>query len=124
MNQKQKILLNEMESLSSIRDLYSKLTKRIEDQMSFNIKKSDNYLDEVINKEIDKKTNNLIQSSLIKTLWTTTKALFVVGGMLGAFTSKYVMDRFGRKNGILFHYGINIKLFDFYYMILLLKINS
>jgi MFS family permease len=28
----------------------------------------------------------------------------VVGGMIGAFTSKYVAEYFGRKKGILFHY--------------------
>ncbi|CAF0953345.1 unnamed protein product [Brachionus calyciflorus] len=32
-------------------------------------------------------------------LWTVTTALFVVGGMVGAFTSKYVCDYFGRKKG-------------------------
>jgi len=37
-------------------------------------------------------------------LWTITTALFVVGGMLGAFGSKYVLDFMGRKKGILFHY--------------------
>lgn len=36
-------------------------------------------------------------------LWTITNCLFVVGGMLGAFTSKYVLDLLGRKKGILFH---------------------
>lgn len=39
-----------------------------------------------------------------KFLWTVTTALFVVGGMVGAFTSKYVADFFGRKKGILFHH--------------------
>jgi len=37
-------------------------------------------------------------------LWTITTSLFVVGGMIGAFTSKYVVDFFGRKKGILFHH--------------------
>ncbi|CAF0876174.1 unnamed protein product [Brachionus calyciflorus] len=36
-------------------------------------------------------------------LWIITNCLFVVGGMLGAFTSKYVLDILGRKKGILFH---------------------
>lgn len=30
-------------------------------------------------------------------LWTVTTAIFVVGGMFGAFTSKYVADYLGRK---------------------------
>ena len=38
-----------------------------------------------------------------KILWTFTNCLFVVGGMIGAFTSKYVLDYIGRKKGILFH---------------------
>lgn len=37
-------------------------------------------------------------------LWTITNTLFVVGGMVGAFTSKYVAEFLGRKKGILFHY--------------------
>ena len=36
-----------------------------------------------------------------KILWTFTNCLFVVGGMIGAFTSKYVLDIIGRKKGIL-----------------------
>lgn len=40
----------------------------------------------------------------ITLLWTVTTALFVVGGMFGAFGSKYVLDFMGRKKGILFHY--------------------
>lgn len=46
--------------------------------------------------------------SLNKHLWTITTALFVVGGMVGAFTSKYVCDYFGRKKGILFHHIFTI----------------
>jgi hypothetical protein len=38
-----------------------------------------------------------------KLLWTVTTALFVVGGIIGAFTSKYVQDALGRKKGLLFH---------------------
>lgn len=36
-------------------------------------------------------------------IWTTINCLFVIGGMIGAFTSKIVLDLFGRKKGILFH---------------------
>lgn len=36
-------------------------------------------------------------------IWTIINCLFVVGGMLGAFSSKNVLDIFGRKKGILFH---------------------
>lgn len=45
---------------------------------------------------------------VITLLWTITTTLFVVGGMIGAFTSKYVLDKYGRKNGILFHYIFTI----------------
>ena len=37
-------------------------------------------------------------------LWTWTNSLFVIGGMVGAFTSKFVLEFFGRKKGLLFHY--------------------
>lgn len=37
-------------------------------------------------------------------LWAITNSLFVFGGMFGAFGSKYVLQFFGRKKGILFHY--------------------
>lgn len=36
-------------------------------------------------------------------IWTILNSLFVVGGMLGAFGSKFVLDILGRKKGILFH---------------------
>jgi len=41
-------------------------------------------------------------------IWGITNSLFVIGGMIGALTSKYVLDSFGRKNGILFHYLFSI----------------
>ena len=41
-------------------------------------------------------------------IWTITTALFVVGGMVGAFTSKYVCDYFGRKKGIIFHHVFTV----------------
>ena len=40
---------------------------------------------------------------MVNIIWTTIYYLFVVGGLVGAFTSKYVLDWFGRKNSILFH---------------------
>lgn len=43
-----------------------------------------------------------------KFLFTLTNTLFVVGGMLGALTSKKALDKFGRKNGILFHHGFTM----------------
>ena len=41
-------------------------------------------------------------------LWTITTSLFVVGGMIGAFSSKFFLDFFGRKKGILVHYIFSI----------------
>lgn len=41
-------------------------------------------------------------------LWTITTSLFVVGGMIGAFGSKYVLDYLGRKKGILFHHLFSV----------------
>lgn len=40
--------------------------------------------------------------------WGFTNSLFVIGGLIGALTSKYVMDYLGRKNGIVFHYIFSI----------------
>ena len=36
-------------------------------------------------------------------LWTLINALFVLGGMIGSFASKLVLDALGRKKGILFN---------------------
>jgi MFS family permease len=36
-------------------------------------------------------------------IWRLFNFLFLIGGMVGAFASKYVLERFGCKNGILFH---------------------
>lgn len=52
--------------------------------------------------EIDIETDK--KKDFTKFLWTITTSLFVVGGMIGAFASKYVVDFFGRKKGILFHH--------------------
>ena len=38
-----------------------------------------------------------------KYIWPLVNALFVIGGMIGALTSKYVLDYLGRKKGILFN---------------------
>jgi hypothetical protein len=35
--------------------------------------------------------------------FTLTTSFFVLGGMFGAFTAKFVLDFFGRKWGIVFH---------------------
>lgn len=37
-------------------------------------------------------------------MWSFFNVLFIVGGMIGSFTSKSVIDKFGNKNGIIFHY--------------------
>lgn len=41
-------------------------------------------------------------------IWGFINSLFVFGGLIGALTSKYVMDRFGRKNSIIFHLFFSI----------------
>lgn len=38
-------------------------------------------------------------------LWTITNTVFVVGGTIGALTSKFFAETFGRRKGILLHYG-------------------
>ncbi len=41
-------------------------------------------------------------------LWTLTTTVFVVGGIIGAFTSKFVAEGFGRKKSIVFHFAFGI----------------
>jgi len=41
-------------------------------------------------------------------IWPILNALFVIGGMTGALTSKYVLDYLGRKKGILFNFMFGI----------------
>jgi hypothetical protein len=48
-----------------------------------------------IKNETKKEREHIEESTTF--LWTITTSLFVVGGMIGAFASKYVVDFFGRK---------------------------
>jgi len=41
---------------------------------------------------------------LLTILWAITNSLFVFGGIVGAISSKYFLDYYGRKKSILFHY--------------------
>lgn len=43
-----------------------------------------------------------------KFLWTLTNCLFVIGAMIGTFASKILMDKLGRKVGILVHHSVSI----------------
>lgn len=43
-----------------------------------------------------------------KMLWTLTNCLFVIGGIIGAFISKILMDKLGRKIAILLHHVASI----------------
>ena len=55
--------------------------------------------------ELAELKSNLDKVENVNTLlWTAANTLFVIGGMVGAITSKYVAEFFGRKKGILFHY--------------------
>jgi MFS family permease len=46
---------------------------------------------------------NVNEDGLADFIFTLINCLFVIGGMLGAIFSKYVLDGFGRKKGLLFH---------------------
>lgn len=39
----------------------------------------------------------------VQFLWVVTVCLFIVGGMVGAFSAKFVLDFFGRRNAIIVH---------------------
>jgi SP family facilitated glucose transporter-like MFS transporter 1 len=59
------------------------------------------------NIDLERERINLVEKEIDNQntfLWALTNSLFVFGGMFGAFSSKYVLEIFGRKKGILFHY--------------------
>lgn len=65
------------------------------------------------NSKLDEKKPLLIAGrkkldTLGNIIWGITNSLFVIGGLVGALTSKYALDHLGRKNGILFHYIFSI----------------
>lgn len=41
-------------------------------------------------------------------MWTLTNCLFVIGGMIGSFGSKMIMDKIGRKRAIVAHHMFGI----------------
>ena len=60
--------------------------------------------DDVVKIKVDLKEKKEKIDQVNTLLWSVTTSLFVVGGMIGALASKYVLDYLGRKKGILFHY--------------------
>ena len=74
------------------------------DELKKDIRDIDSYLNEAEAELATLKENLDKVNNVNNLLWTITNTLFVVGGMIGAFTSKYVAEFFGRKKGILFHY--------------------
>jgi MFS family permease len=52
---------------------------------------------------IDKKIDYFVDI-----VWTLINCLFVVGGMIGSLSSKYILDFFGRKKSILFKHSFTI----------------
>ena len=40
---------------------------------------------------------------LTEAAWAVTNCLFLVGGLIGALSSKYLLDSLGRKNALLVH---------------------
>lgn len=47
-------------------------------------------------------------NKVVKFSWTAINCLFVIGGMIGTFSSKFLMDKLGRKTGILIHHMFSI----------------
>lgn len=69
------------------------------------LKSSKTYIDGL---ELELKEKDVAIQKHNTFLWTITNSMFVVGGMFGAFGSKFVLESFGRKKGILFHYIFSI----------------
>ena len=46
---------------------------------------------------------NVDEDGFLDVIFTLTNSLFVIGGMIGGFSSKYILDSLGRKKGLLFH---------------------
>ena len=53
---------------------------------------------------IELKSYETSKNYLSEILWTVTNVLFVIGGMIGAFGSKFLLDKLGRRNSIVFQY--------------------
>lgn len=79
-------------------------TKELDDFLNATAKKLDSQAFSLEQTKTQLKESKVKVDEFNTLLWTVTTALFVVGGMVGAFTSKYVADYFGRKKGILFHH--------------------
>lgn len=84
-------------SFLSMDELLINLTKRLEDKKAF--LELNRVKLEAGRQKVDD-INDIV--------WTVINALFVVGGMIGALTSKYVLDFIGRKYGIIFNALFNV----------------
>ena len=69
------------------------------------LKKTKDHI-EAIEAELKEKDVEIQKQNTL--LWTITNSMFVIGGMFGAFSSKFILESFGRKKGILFHYIFSI----------------
>lgn len=99
------------DTVSQFEDYFKKSIKRVAEIKSIQLNRENISLlikpTNMINEEI--RIFKLEHADIEKTntlLWTITNAVFVVGGMIGAFTSKIMLDFFGRKNSVLLH-GLN-----------------
>lgn len=83
-----------------------------EDKPDEDIKKRSNNVTAEVQPQADKALELKAQAEIIETrntmLWTLTTTLFVIGGIIGAFTSKFAAEGFGRKKSIVFHYSFGI----------------
>jgi hypothetical protein len=84
-------------SFSNMDELLNNLTKRLEDKKAF-----------LEFNRVKLEAGRQKVDDVNEIVWTVINALFVVGGMIGAFTSKYVLDFMGRKYGILFNALFNL----------------
>jgi hypothetical protein len=93
-----------------------KKTKEIRDRFNMTVEESLEYATNKIAEkklELESHRPRLVDGKkkvdkFTEWIWTIVNCLFVVGGMVGTFSSKFLMDELGRKTGILVHHMFSI----------------
>ena len=52
--------------------------------------------------------NEQTANDIVEIIWTVLNCVYILGGMLGAFASKYILNMIGRKRGLMFNNGFSL----------------